>query len=193
MGYAIAEACAIHGAEVILVSGPVNLHPVHPSIRRILTETAAEMYDATTEAFKTADIAVLSAAVADYSPEMTYKRKMKRGDDNLNLKLKPTRDIAAALGVVKRKDQLLAGFALETDDEMANAVGKLKKKNLDFIVLNSLKDEGAGFQTDTNRITIIDKNNIINKFELKSKKEAALDIVEKIEEMLREMERLQGD
>ena len=147
-------------------------------------ETAEEMYEAAVKEFKTADIAVLAAAVSDFSPEITSSSKVKRGRDDLNLRLKPTRDIAASLGKMKTRHQLVAGFALETDNEMENAIAKLKKKNLDFIVLNSLKDEGAGFQTDTNKVTIIDKNNIINKFELKSKTEVAFDIVEKITAML---------
>ncbi len=184
MGYAIAEACAELGAEVILVSGPVNIRAFHPSITTIPVETASEMYEAAVEAFKNTDIAILTAAVSDFTPETSFTKKVKRGDDDLTLRMKPTKDIAAELGRMKKDQQFIVGFALETDHEMENARRKLEVKNLDFIVLNSLNDEGAGFQTDTNRITIIDKNNIINKFELKSKKEVALDIVGKIAEMM---------
>jgi len=187
MGYAIAEGCAQLGAEVILVSGPVNIKAVHPAIKVIPVETAGEMFQAAKANFSSVDVAVLSAAVADFSPEETFSSKVKRGNNDLTLKLKPTSDIAAALGLMKNRHQLLVGFALETDNEMENARRKLAKKNLDFIVLNSLKDEGAGFQTDTNKITIIDKNNIINKFELKSKTDVAVDIVEKIAVMLEQL------
>ncbi len=193
MGYAIAEACASQGAEVTLVSGPVNIRPVHPAIRVVPVETAAQMYEAATGGFRTADIAILSAAVADFLPESIHTRKMKRTSGEMNLRLKPTRDIAASLGEMKKDTQILVGFALETDNEVANALEKLKKKNLDCIVLNSLNDEGAGFQTDTNRITIIDRNNIIYKFELKSKREVANDIVDKIIELSMKIKGLQDE
>ncbi len=192
MGYAIAEACAREGAEVTLISGPVSLSPQHPSINLVHADTASEMFDAATRFFPSADIAILTAAVADFSPETVHRRKVKRGDQDLNLRLKPTRDIAAELGRMKKNHQLLVGFALETDNEMDNALAKLKNKNLDCIVLNSLNDEGAGFQTDTNRITLIDKNNIIDKFELKSKTAVALDIVEKIVAMIGDLPGIQA-
>jgi phosphopantothenoylcysteine decarboxylase/phosphopantothenate--cysteine ligase len=180
MAYAIAEECAGRGAEVILVSGPVQIKAVHPNIRLINVVTAEEMYIASVNNFQKINIAVLAAAVADFSPEITYKEKLKRGKDELVLSLKPTKDIAQSLGQLKSDKQLLVGFALETDNEVENARLKLRKKNLDMIVLNSLNDKGAGFQSDTNKVTIIDKNNNIDKFELKSKKEVAVDVVEKI-------------
>ncbi len=180
MGYALAEACANHGADVILVSGPVSMSIDHPKIKIINVQQTAEMFDKCHEYFSSASITILSAAVADYSPEQKIENKIKRKKEDLFLKLKPTRDIAASLGKIKRPDQLLAGFALETDDEEENALSKLKKKNFDLIVLNSLRDKGAGFQTDTNKVSIIDKNNNIDKFELKSKREVAEDIIEKI-------------
>ena len=180
MGYSIAEVCANMGAEVILVSGPVSISLNHKNIRIIPVNTAEEMFAASMEHFKSTDIAILSAAVADFSPEFTLKSKIKREKEDMVLNLKPTRDIAKELGKIKKDSQLLIGFALETNNEIDNAKSKLKRKNLDLIVLNSLKDEGAGFGTDTNKITIIDKNNNIDNFELKSKKEVAIDIVNKI-------------
>ncbi len=134
--------------------------------------------------FPGCDIAILSAAVADFSPEKVEERKIKRTGDEIILRLKPTTDIAETLGRMKKKSQILAGFALETNNETANATAKLIRKKLDLIVLNSMQDKGAGFGYDTNRITIIDRNNIINKFELKSKDEAARDILDKIVSML---------
>lgn len=180
MGYAIAEVCAAEGAEVILVSGPVDLDPVHPNITRIPVVSAAEMYDACMDHFKHCDIGIMAAAVADFTPSVLSGTKVKRGKDSLDIRLVPTNDIAAELGKMKNNSQLLIGFALETDQEMENATSKLRRKNLDMIVLNSLRDEGAGFGTDTNKITIIDKNNNIDIFELKSKTEVARDIVDAI-------------
>jgi len=180
MGYAIAETCADMDAEVILISGPVNISLQHKNIIIIPVHTAEEMFITAVEHFSSCNISILSAAVADFSPEKTLSSKIKREKEDMQLNLKPTKDIAAELGLLKKKNQILCGFALETDNEIENAKKKLKKKNLDMIVLNSLQDEGAGFGTDTNKITIIDKNNNIDKFELKSKKEVALDIVNKI-------------
>jgi phosphopantothenoylcysteine decarboxylase/phosphopantothenate--cysteine ligase len=180
MAYAIAEECAGRGAEVILVSGPVQIKTIHPNIKLINVISAEEMYIASVNIFHEMNIAILAAAVADFSPEITYKEKLKRGKDDFVINLKPTKDIAQSLGQMKTEKQLLIGFALETDNEVENASLKLKNKNLDMIVLNSLKDPGAGFQSDTNKVTIIDKNNIIDKFELKSKTEVAVDVVEKI-------------
>jgi phosphopantothenoylcysteine decarboxylase/phosphopantothenate--cysteine ligase len=134
--------------------------------------------------FTYCDVAILSAAVADFTPEKVAGKKIKRGDNELVIKLKPTTDIASELGKLKKKNQILVGFALETDNELQNSIEKLRRKNLDFIVLNSLKEKGAGFGFDTNRITIIDKNNNIDKFELKSKEKAARDIIEKIVSIL---------
>ncbi len=180
MGYAIAEELAETGAKVILVSGPVNISAKNENIKVIAVESAEEMYVTSVENFSACDGAVMCAAVADFTPVVKETQKNKRGKENWNLELKPTKDIAAALGEAKKDEQILVGFALETNDEIENAQKKLQKKNLDFIVLNSLNDTGAGFQTDTNKITMIDKNNNKQLFELKSKKEVARDIVEKI-------------
>ncbi|MBR4306456.1 MAG: bifunctional phosphopantothenoylcysteine decarboxylase/phosphopantothenate--cysteine ligase CoaBC [Bacteroidaceae bacterium] len=180
MGYALAEACAKQGAEVTLVSGPVMLQTKHPAIRRIDVESAQEMYDAATTHFPQADIAILSAAVADFTPETTADKKIKRKGDELVLNLRPTQDIAAALGAIKNENQLLVGFALETDNEVQNAQDKMKRKNFDFIVLNSLQDKGAGFRVDTNKITIIDRQQGTTAYETKSNQEVAEDIVEYI-------------
>lgn len=180
MGYALAEACAKQGAEVTLVSGPVMLQTTHPAIRRIDVESAQEMYDAATTHFPQADIAILSAAVADFTLETTADKKIKRKGDELVLNLRPTQDIAAALGAIKNDKQLLVGFALETDNEVQNAQDKMKRKNFDFIVLNSLQDKGAGFRVDTNKITIIDRQQGTTAYETKSKQEVAEDIVEYI-------------
>ena len=180
MGYALAEVCAEQGAEVTLVSGPVTLTTKHPAIRRIDVESAAEMYDAATRNFPDADITILCAAVADFTPKVTADKKIKRKGDDLTLELQPTQDIAAALGAIKRKGQIMVGFALETDDELANARKKLKKKNLDLIVLNSLQDPGAGFRLDTNKVTIIDRHHGLTAYDTKSKREVAEDIVERI-------------
>lgn len=179
MGFALAEVCAERGAEVTLVAGPVTLKTKHPAIRRIDVESAVEMYEAATRNFSDADIAILCAAVADFTPKVTADKKIKRKGDNLTLELQPTQDIAAALGAVKRKGQVMVGFALETDDELANARKKLEKKNLDLIVMNSLQDEGAGFRVDTNKVTFIDRQGL-TAFGIKSKREVAEDIVERI-------------
>ncbi|MBS3806714.1 MAG: bifunctional phosphopantothenoylcysteine decarboxylase/phosphopantothenate--cysteine ligase CoaBC [Bacteroidales bacterium] len=182
MGYAIAEALASSGARVDLISGPVSLVSQHPNIHHVAVQTADEMYDQTTSLFKEADGAVLAAAVSDFKPVRQYDQKMKRGRENRILELEPTRDIAQQLGSVKKEHQLLVGFALETQDELANARKKIQGKNLDWIVLNSLSEEGSGFQVDTNRITIIDAQGQLQEFPLKSKHEAARDIVQKIME-----------
>lgn len=179
MGYALAEACASRGAEVVLVSGPVTLQAVHPNIQRIDVESAAEMHRATADAFKDADAGILCAAVADFTPEQVADQKIKREKDDLVLRLKPTCDIAASLGKEKRPDQLLVGFALETCDEVSHAQDKLARKNFDFIVLNSLNDKGAGFRCDTNKITIIDRAEAVS-YPLKRKQEVAEDIVDKL-------------
>ncbi len=178
MGFALAEACALQGAEVTLVSGPVMLQTKHPAIRRIDVESAQEMYDAATSHFPEADITILSAAVADFTPETTADKKIKRKGDELVLNLRPTQDIAAALGTLKKDNQLLVGFALETDNEVQNAQSKMERKNLDFIVLNSLQDKGAGFRVDTNKITILDRQQGITAYDVKTKQEVAEDIVE---------------
>lgn len=179
MGYALAEACAERGAEVTLVSGPVNREVIHPNIKRINVESAAEMYQAAVENYEDADAGILCAAVADFTPEVTAEQKIKREKDDLILRLKPTQDIAAALGKQKRPEQRLVGFALETNDEVSYAQDKLKRKNFDFIVLNSLNDKGAGFRCDTNKIAIIDRDGI-TAYPLKPKTEVATDIIDKL-------------
>ncbi len=183
MGYALAEACARRGAEVTLVSGPVTLQTVHPRIRRINVENAEQMYQAAKAAFGQADAGILCAAVADFTPETVADRKIKREKDDLVLRLKPTHDIAAALGRLKQPHQRLVGFALETNDEVLHAQDKLQRKNLDFIVLNSLNDPGAGFRCDTNKITLIDRQQAMS-CPLKSKAEVAEDIVDKLAAIL---------
>ena len=177
MGYALAEECALRGAEVTLVSGPVSLVTPHPAINRINVESATEMYKITHKEFIDADVAILCAAVADFTPANKANEKIKREKSgNLTLELQPTIDIAASLGAIKRPEQHLVGFALETNDAENNAREKLIKKNLDFIVLNSLQDKGAGFAVDTNKVTIIDSDKK-TEYPLKSKKEVARDII----------------
>lgn len=185
MGVALADECAARGAKVILVSGPMQANPHFPMYKRYDVESAAEMYDIATTAFAEADAAVLAAAVADYTSEHIESKKMKRGAD-LALSLKPTRDIAARLGELKKvssERKVLVGFALETTDELLNAKNKLLRKNLDFIVLNSLNDAGAGFRYDTNKICIIDCEGKVD-YPLKSKTEVAVDIVNRLQELL---------
>jgi len=180
MGYAIAEELAQQGAKVSLVSGPVKISAQHPNIEVIKVVSALEMYDQCIRIFPETDGAAMAAAVADFMPDSSSGQKIKRGDAGLLIKLVPTKDIAASLGATKSEKQILVGFALETNDELSNASRKLQKKNLDFIVLNSLNDPGAGFETDTNKITIIDKYNNRQDFQLKSKAEVAKDIVSRI-------------
>lgn len=180
MGYAIAESLADNGAEVILVSGPVSVKTSNPGIQVVDVESAEEMHQQAVAHFPECRGAVLCAAVADFTPETKNDKKVKRGKEDWLLTLKPTQDIAAALGKMKTGTQILAGFALETDHEIENAIEKRERKNFDFIVLNSLNDAGAGFRTETNKITIIGKDNIPHFFELKTKTEVATDIVNKI-------------
>ncbi|HSM48860.1 MAG TPA: phosphopantothenoylcysteine decarboxylase, partial [Draconibacterium sp.] len=172
------------GADVILVSGPVAISTLNPKIKVVKVESADEMFAESMAHFPNCDGAVMCAAVADFTPVVVENQKTKRGKSNWTLELKPTRDIAQALGDIKSEKQILVGFALETSDEIKNAEQKLARKKLDFIVLNSLNDKGAGFQVDTNKITIIDKDNNQQVFELKSKKEVAVDIVEKIKSII---------
>lgn len=183
MGYALAEECAARGAEVTLVSGPVNLSVNHPNINRIDVESAEQMYNACMNHYPTSDAGILCAAVADFTPECVADKKIKREKDDLTLNLRPTHDIAAALGKIKTDSQRLVGFALETNDETAHAQDKLKRKNFDFIVLNSLNDKGAGFRCDTNKITIIDSGKA-EEYPLKTKKEVAADIIDKLDSIL---------
>lgn len=179
MGIALAEECARRGAEVELICGPVSIKTSHPNIHRTDVESAAQMYKAATEAFPNANAAILCAAVADFTPANVADNKIKREGNKLTLELAPTQDIAKALGEMKKENQVMVGFALETNDEENHAKEKLQKKNLDFIVLNSLQDDGAGFQHNTNKVTLIDKAGE-EKFPLKSKKEVAKDIVNKL-------------
>ena len=179
MGIALAEECARRGAEVELICGPVSIKTTHPTIHRTDVESAAQMYKAATEAFPNANAAILCAAVADFTPANVADNKIKREGNKLTLELTPTQDIAKALGEMKKENQVMVGFALETNDEENHAKEKLQKKNLDFIVLNSLQDDGAGFQHNTNKVTLIDKAGE-EKFPLKSKKEVAKDIVNKL-------------
>ena len=178
MGFALAEECAGRGAEVTLIAGPVSLTINHPNITRIDVESAEEMYNASVKVFPAMDAAILCAAVADFRPEEQYAEKVKRSGDILNISLVPNKDIAASLGKMKKANQLLVGFALETNDEENNALKKIVKKNLDFIVLNSLNDAGAGFKYDTNKIAILNRNGERKDFGLKSKKDVASDIID---------------
>jgi phosphopantothenoylcysteine decarboxylase / phosphopantothenate---cysteine ligase len=185
MGVALADAAAEYGADVELVLGPVNVRPQVTSVKIINVTTAESMATECQSRFPLCDIAILAAAVADFTAVEVHGKKIKKSGKELLLRLKPTADIAEALGKIKTSSQLLVGFALETDNELDNAKTKLVRKNLDIIVLNSLKEEGAGFGYETNKITIIDRNNNIDKFELKSKEEAAKDILDKIVSMIR--------
>ena len=183
MGYALAESCARRGAEVTLISGPVQVKAQHPSIKVTKVESAHQMHEAAIEAFPTSDAAILCAAVADFTPEVKADQKINREKEDHILKLRPTEDIAAALGKIKKENQCLVGFALETNNELANARHKLEKKNFDFIVLNSLQDAGAGFQCDTNKITIVDKEKA-TPYPLKTKTEVADDIIDHLANLL---------
>jgi phosphopantothenoylcysteine decarboxylase/phosphopantothenate--cysteine ligase len=185
MGFAIADALAKLGAEVTLISGPTAQKSNSKSIKRINITSAQQMLDACKANFIDAHICVMSAAVADYTPVTVSDIKIKKKTDEFSIDLKKTTDILKTLGAVKRPDQILVGFALETNDEEINAIEKLKKKNLDFIVLNSLNDEGAGFQTNTNKITIIDRHLQKTDYSLKTKNEVAADICLKIIELIK--------
>lgn len=186
MGFALAQECARRGAKVELVLGPVAVVPqdLHANIHVINVESAADMYEAATKVFPDVDAGILCAAVADFTPSVTAENKIKRKGE-MTITLQPTQDIAAAVGRMKRKGQVLVGFALETDNEQVNAEHKLAKKNLDFIVLNSLRDKGAGFRHDTNKITIIRKDLTTIPFPLKDKTEVAKDIVDETVNSLR--------
>lgn len=185
MGFALAEELAKRGAEVTLVAGPVRLKTTRTSIRRVDVVSAAEMYEAVMQEALSADIVISCAAVADFTPKEKSGVKLKRGNESLCIELLPTRDIAAELGKKKKAGQLLVGFALETNDEECNALVKLKKKNLDLIVLNSLRDEGAGFGVDTNKVTLIDRSEKTEVLDLKLKSEVAADIVDRIAQMVK--------
>jgi len=188
MGFAIAEQLAANGANVILVCGPVHLKTVHPSIKRIDVISADEMYASCLTYFGGCDGAVMTAAVADYTPILPSSEKIKRSAGNMVLELRANPDIAAELGRLKRPNQLLVGFALESQNEIENASSKLHAKNLDLIVLNSLKEKGAGFGHDTNKITMLTKDGQLLHFPLKSKKEVAADIVNQMILMVTQFE-----
>ena len=186
MGYAIAESLAERGGEVVLVSGPVELKPRHSNIRLVSVESAQQMYEACVQEFAQCDAAIMSAAVADYTPQTVAPEKIKKnGENHFTLTLVPTPDIAAELGKIKTDRQVLAGFALETENERVNAQKKLESKNFDFIVLNSLNDKGAGFGYDTNKITIVYRNGDEKPFELKPKSEVAQDIAQALLSLLK--------
>ena len=180
MGFALAEELAVQGAMVTLVSGPTQQNKVHPGIKKVNVITADEMYKESLGSFDDSDIIILAAAVADYKPAEKAADKIKKQHDQIELELIKTVDIAASLGKEKKNGQFIVGFALETENEINNAKAKVKKKNFDLIVLNSLKDEGAGFGYDTNKVTLIDSKEVVKEFDLKSKKEVAKDIVNEI-------------
>lgn len=183
MGFALAEECARRGAAVTLIAGPVSLPTPAPSIRRVDVESCEEMYQSAVQYFADCDAAILCAAVADFRPETTADQKIKREGDDLVIRLKPTHDIAAELGRMKTARQRLVGFALETNDEERNAQKKLEKKNLDFIVLNSLQNKGTCFRSDENQITILSRNNKKD-FSKKPKSKVAQDIIDELEALL---------
>ncbi len=184
MGFALAEEIAGRGAEVYLISGPVSLQTPIGIKKRIDVVSADEMYQRCHQYFSQMDVAIMSAAIADFTPKKIADKKIKKGQGLANIELEPTKDVLLSLGKQKTENQLLVGFALETDQEIANAIKKLDNKNLDFIVLNSMNDKGAGFGVPTNKITIIDKYENAQSFELKTKKEVAIDIIDKIESLL---------
>ena len=183
MGFAIAEQLAEQGAMVTLVSGPTAISTSHPNIEVFRVTSAEEMYNLSTKAFSSSDIAILSAAVADFRPESQAENKIKKSDNDLTIKLVKNKDIALELGKRKRADQFIVGFALETENELANAKQKIQAKNFDLIVLNSLNDKGAGFGHDTNKVSLISKAGTVSSFDTKSKKEVARDIVNSVIEL----------
>lgn len=184
MGYAIANELANRGAAVTLISGPVSLKPESTNIELVPVTTAQQMYDMVLKYFPQCQAAILAAAVADYRPKHAASQKIKRTDDSLTLELEPNPDIAAELGK-RKQNQILVGFALETDNHIDNARKKLQAKNFDFIVLNPANEPHAGFMSDTNRITIIDKHEMVETFATKSKQEVAKDIVDRLEKLLK--------
>ncbi|MGZ3755906.1 MAG: bifunctional phosphopantothenoylcysteine decarboxylase/phosphopantothenate--cysteine ligase CoaBC [Mucilaginibacter sp.] len=184
MGFAIADELTLLGADVTLVSGPSAQKSKYHAIKRVDVVSAADMLEACTQYFDEADICVMSSAVADYTPVTVAQQKIKKHTDSFSIEVKKTTDILKLLGSKKHPAQVLVGFALETNNEEANAIDKLQRKNLDFIVLNSLNDEGAGFKTDTNKITIIDRNLQKSVYDLKSKADTAKDICQKIIDLL---------
>jgi phosphopantothenoylcysteine decarboxylase/phosphopantothenate--cysteine ligase len=185
MGYHLAMQAAENGAEVVLIMGPSNLKAIHSSILQINVKTAQEMQSKVQKYFKSSDIAIFSAAVSDYKTNKVECQKVKKSAESWDITLQKTNDILLEVSQKKKKNQILVGFALETENEMENATAKLQQKNLDLIVLNSLNDKGAGFSHDTNKITIIEKDNKVEEFELKYKSEVAKDIMDKIIQKLK--------
>jgi len=179
MGFEIAKAAANLGAEIVLITGPTHQKVVNNLIQVIPVTSAQDMYDATHRYFNDVNIAILSAAVADYKPKQVATQKIKKKDTSLTLELEKRKDILASLGEIKT-NQFLVGFALETNNELENAKAKLKKKNLNLIVLNSLNDKGAGFKNETNKVTLIDAEDVVTEYDLKSKAEVAKDILNEI-------------
>jgi phosphopantothenoylcysteine decarboxylase/phosphopantothenate--cysteine ligase len=184
MGLELANQAKKLGADVTLVIGPNHIQ-FDDSLTVIKVKSADEMYKAVHKQVKKADVIIMSAAVADFKPKQVSNQKIKKSNADLVIELEPTQDILKSVGEIKTKKQLLVGFALESNNELENAKGKLKSKNLDLIVLNSLNDKGAGFEFDTNKITLIDKSNKVKKFELKSKAEVAADVFNKIVSLLK--------
>jgi phosphopantothenoylcysteine decarboxylase/phosphopantothenate--cysteine ligase len=184
MGIALAENAHSRGAAVTLILGPTDLRPESKTIKVVAVNSAQEMYEATTQYFSESDVIIFAAAVADYTPKYPALNKIKKSENEFVLELTKTKDIALELGRLKSSQQVCIGFALETESEMEHAKAKLLKKNLDFIVLNSLRDAGAGFQSDTNKISIIDKSGNVVKFDLKHKDDTAADILNYLEQTL---------
>lgn len=184
MGYAIAEQFLQQGAEVFLVSGPVNLELKHPNLRIVNVNSASEMYMACCRFFEEADITVFAAAVADYRPAKVAEQKIKKDESHFTITMTKNIDIAYEFGKIKKDNQVSVGFALETNDELAHAQGKLQKKNFDMVVLNSMNDANATFGYDTNKITVIKKDKLPKEFSLKQKSEVAKDIVKEISSLL---------
>jgi phosphopantothenoylcysteine decarboxylase/phosphopantothenate--cysteine ligase len=190
MGYALAECAASQGAKVILVSGPTDLKTTHTQIERISVESAQEMYEIMQSYFPKADVTILSAAVADFTPKNKANQKIKKqeGQTDMVIELTKTIDIAKTLGHQKNAQQLVVGFALETENELQNALRKLETKNLDLIILNSMNEKGAGFGFDTNQVTLITREGEIRHSDLKEKKLIAMDILQIIAELLQDLE-----
>jgi len=186
MGFAIAEAFAAEGAEVHLVTGPVALETHAAGVEVVRVTSAGEMFERCSELMDRMDIAVFNAAVSDYTPASVSGKKVKRGTGEWTIQLKPTKDIAAEMGRRKSEGQVLVGFALETDNEEEHARQKLEKKNLDLVVLNSMRDSGAGFGCETNRVTMIDRMGSIKKYELKPKAQVAVDLVQRVLKILKD-------
>ena len=185
MGYAISEAFAAEGAKVYLVSGPVSIDTRVKGIDILRVTSAADMFNACEEVLDSVDVAVFNAAVADFTPVESFEKKVKRGDESWNIQLKPTRDIAGELGRRKSSKQFFVGFALETDSGVEHAHEKMRRKNMDLMVLNSLQDEGAGFGTDTNKVTMIDRTGGVERYELKPKTQVAADLVQRVINMIK--------